>query len=50
MELGIFTTFSYRVILVMKLRGFVRSPVMGIRTRNVHTLSNSFKSSSTWWP
>ncbi len=46
-ELGMLTTFSYRVILVMKLRGVVRSPVIGIRTRNVHTLSNSFKSSST---
>ncbi len=47
MLLGMFTTFWYREIFVMKFRGFWRSEVMGIRTRRVHTLSNSLRSSST---
>lgn len=32
----------------MKLRGLLRSDDIGIRTLRVQTLSNSFKSSSTW--
>jgi hypothetical protein len=47
MLLGIFTTFWYWEIFVMKFRGFWRSEEMGIRTRKVHTLSNSLRSSST---
>lgn len=39
MELGMSTTLSYRVILVMKFRGFDKSDEIGILTRNVHTFS-----------
>lgn len=38
-EFGMFTTLAYRVILVMKFRGLVKSAEMGILTRSVQTLS-----------
>jgi len=44
---GIFTTFSYRVIFVMKLRGLFRSEEMGILTRRVQTFSKFCRRSST---
>jgi hypothetical protein len=43
MLLGVFTIFWYREIFVIKFRGFYRPEVMGIRTRKVHTLSNSLR-------
>lgn len=39
MEFGILTTFSYREIFVMKLRGFDKSEDIGILTRSVQTFS-----------
>ncbi|KAH7514032.1 hypothetical protein FEM48_Zijuj11G0045600 [Ziziphus jujuba var. spinosa] len=36
MELGMLTTFSYRVILVIKFRGLDKSDEMGILTRKLH--------------
>ena len=38
---------SYLMILVMKLRGYVRSATMGMRTRRMRVLGYSFRRSST---
>lgn len=35
------------MILVMKLRGYVRSATMGMRTRSTSVLGNSFRRPST---
>ena len=39
--------FSYLMIFVIKLRGYVRSATMGIRTRSTSTLGYSFSRLST---
>lgn len=46
-EFGMLTTFSYRVIFVMKLRGLDKSDEIGILTRKVQTFSKFLSNSST---
>ena len=45
---GIFTTFSYREIFVMKLRGLFIYEEMGTLTLEVQTFSKFRRRSSTW--